>query len=251
MTENIELIEDITPVENAYVYDATDEQRVFIEIENDDFISQYTQVFQPFNETLPEYDHLREVYLSGDGGDQQLETASEVADNYFFETNCVNLEGIEGDLPDNWKSEIDLDERQAGIGRLLAVKVLKDSDQPKITKKRSFGASDQPTKNRVRLLSTFNKYEVETAINFKPKRPSDISKYNRLKSRIGLKEGKGFDNTKIKIPAQIAAKAAIAEELGYTSEGYRDGIVPLHHLALAVTDYFDRSIKTSKKKSNY
>lgn len=232
----------------AHVYDANAEQRVFVAVEEDDCISQYTQVYKPFNESLVEYDRLREVNLSGEGNEQELETASETATNYFFEENCIDVEGIEGEKPENFLTEIDdLDERQAGISRLLAVKVLKDSDAPKVIKKRSFG-SRPVSNNSIRLLSTFNGQEVETSIDFKPKRPSDISKYNRLKTRIGLKEGKGFDESKIKIPAQMAAKAAIAEEIGYTSEGYCAGVVPMHHLALALTAYFEKSIKTNQKK---
>ena len=46
----------------------------------------------------------------------------------------------------------------------------------------------------------------------------------------------------------MAAKAAIAEEMGYTSTGYRFDVVPMHHLALALTDYFERNIKTNQKK---
>ena len=223
--------------------------RAFLsKFEEDDCLVQYTQVYQPFNESLGEYDRLREVNLSGSGSDQQLETANDVADNYFFEANCVDVTGIEGEKTENWQSEVDLDERQAGIRRLLSVKVLKDSDAPKTIKKRSFGQSKTNSNNQVRLLSTFNKHEVETVIHFSQKRPSDISKYNRLKQRIGLKEGKGFDDSKIKIPAQIAAKAAIAKEMGYRSEGYRHEIVPMHHLALALTEYFEKSIKTNQKK---
>lgn len=242
----------------AFAYDATAEQRVLVVVEDDECVEKYTQVYQPFVEAMPEYDRLREVNLSGEGNDQELETASEVADDFFFEENCIDVEGIEGDKPENWKGEIDLDERQAGIRRLLAVKVVKESDVPKVARKRSFGAP-KVSNNRINLLSTFNGLEVETAIVFAQKLPSDVSKYNRLKARIGLKEGKGFDESKIKIPAQMAAKAEIARNLGrtvsspadyvgYTSEGYKDGIVPMHHLALALTAYFERSIKTNQKK---
>lgn len=242
-----------------FAYDATAKQRVLVVVEDDYSIEKYTQVYQPFNEALAEYDRLREVNLSGEGNDQELETASDTADNFFFEENCIDVEGIEGAKPENWKEVIDLDERQAGIRRLLAVKVRKDADVPKVARKRSFEVV-KTTNNRINLLSTFNGQEVETAIIFANKLPSDISKYNRLKARIGLKESKGFDDsTKIKIPAQMAAKAELARNLGrtnekdanykgYTSEGYKDGIVPMHHLALALTAYFERSIKTNQKK---
>lgn len=237
-----------------YVYDATAQQRVPVEIEGES----YVQVYDPFDDVLAEYDRLREVNLSDNGDEQELETASEIADDHFFEEKCVDIEDFGGEKTEGWKAEIELDERQAGVRHLLAVKIVKNSDEPKAHKKRTFGVK-RVSNNRITLLSKFNRKEVETVIIFAEKLPSDISQYNRLKARIGLKEGKGFDESKIKIPAQIVRKAEIAKNIGrtvsspadyigYSSEGYRNGIVPKHHLALAVTAYFDRTIKTNQKK---
>lgn len=226
------------------VYDAKASQSVLLEITEDDGKYQVTQIFEPFEDILAEYDRLREVNLITEGSEQIVETLSDAADEWFFDRKCIDIKGFDGERPEDWKSHIDLEEKREGIARLLRVKVLA-SDAPKILKSRSWGNS--VNNNRIPLLSSFNGKEVETAVTFKPKRPSDISKYNRLKSRIGLKEGKGFEQSGFKIPTQIEAKAAIAEEIGYTSENYQDDVVPMHHLATALTAYFDKSITSAGK----
>lgn len=226
------------------IYDAKAGQAVLLEISDDDGKYQITQIYDSFDDVLAEYDRLREVNLISEGNEQIVETLSDVADEWFFEQKCVDVQGFEGEKPADWKARIDIDEKREGISRLLRVKVL-SPDEPKTVKSRSWNGS--VNKNRIALLSSFNGKEVETAITFKPKRPSDISKYNRLKSRISLKEGKGFEQSGFKIPTQMAAKAAIAEEIGFTSENYQGDIVPIHHLATALTAYFDKSIKSAGK----
>lgn len=228
-------------------YDTQADQYVALEIEEGGQIYNVSYLVGAVNPFLAEYDRLREVSLVASGGDQVIETQSSTADEWLFDQIAKDVAGFEGEKPENWLELIDPAEKSHVVRRLLAVKPV-SADAPAVKAKRSWTAERSNTET-IRLLSFFDGQEVETAITLKRPRPSDVSKYNRIKARIALSEGKGLEDSAIKIPAQMAAKAEIGEEVCVNVSGYNGSHhPPLHHMALAVTMLFEKDIRSAQKK---
>lgn len=227
------------------LYDVAAEQRHAFIVEEDESQSTIVHICRPFNNLLEDYDRMREVTLQQEGKETEIETASIEADEWLFGEIIKGVEGYDGDLPEDFAKRIDIDEKQATIRQLLSVKVL-GGDGIKAEVKRTWG---QPNQGRtIKLLSYFNGEEVESEITFKAKDTGVIADYERVKGKVNLKEGKRLNDSKMKIPAQMVAKGKIFKNMVESTTGYANDIVPLHHQAMALSSYFEKTIKNAAKK---
>ncbi len=230
---------------DAPQYDADAPQSFTFEVEDEDSRYEITQVFKGLpDEALIAFDRLREVSLEGDGKQTtDVKTNSVEADEYLFDELCIEVKGYDGDTPENWKALIPHDEKQAGINKLLAFKIV-HSDKTKTVKQRSWGNSI--SSHTITLTCYFDSKILTTKCTFADKKPADIASYAVIRSRISLIE-KGLDESALKIPASMKKKADFFDKLGPRVEGY-DGRVPLHHKAAFVTAFFESVISSAEKK---
>lgn len=228
----------------ATVFDADAEQKYTLTIEDDEAKYELTQVYSGLpDEPLIEYDRLREVLLETNGNKSDLNTQSVEADEYLFNELCTDVLGFEGEKPEEWKSQIDYEEKKFGINKLLGVKIV-TSDQEKQVKPRQWGQKIQA--NVVVLKSRFNDEIVTAKAFFPEKTPADVAAYSVIKNRISLID-KDLEDSAIKIPASMKRKAAIFDRIKPRVEGYA-GRVPLHHKAAFVTGFFEPKISSAEKK---
>lgn len=233
------------PQNAPVLYDADASQSFTFEVEDQDSRYETTQVFKGLpDEALSNFDRLREVSLEGDGKrTTDVKTNSVQADEYLFDELCVEVKGYDGDTPENWKELIPHDEKEAGINKLLAFKIV-HSDKTKTFKQRSWGHS--LSSNTITLTCYFDSKILTTKCTFADKIPADIATYAAIRSRISLIE-KGLDESALKIPASMKKKAAFFDKLTVRAEGYA-GRIPLHHKAAFVTTFFESAISSAEKK---
>lgn len=234
---------DSAQTKEQEIYDPDAEQRFTFGIEGDDEKYVITQVYRGLpDEVLEEYDRLREVLLSAEGNKTDVNTDSMEADEYLFNELCTNVEGFEGDKPENWKELIPYDEKKAGINKLLAVKIV-SSEKEKQVKKREWGKS--VSSNTVEIKFYNNGKVASAKANFDRKTPGDIAAYAVIKSRLSLVD-KDLDDSAIKIPAQMKKKAKLFDKMNPQVEGEKR--TPLHHKAAFITGFFEPRISSTEKK---
>lgn len=234
-----------TSEETAILYDKNASQCVALDIENDEEKYEMTQVYSGLpDDVLIEYDRLREVFLESEGKTTDLNTDSVAADEYLFEKLCIDVEGFDGEKPEDWHELIDYDEKKYGINKLLGVKIV-SSNKEKQTKKRSWG--QQISLNTVELKARFDDKKIlSVKAHFDKKTPADIAAYGVIKNRVSLIE-RGLDESAIKIPASMKRKADLFDRIKPRTEGYV-GEPPLHHKAAFITGFFEPRISAAEKK---
>ncbi len=225
-------------------FNADAKQQFTFEVTDDDATYEITQVFSDLQDKiLEQFDKLREVSLETSGKVTDMQTNSVVADEYLFDELCIDVLGYDGEKPENWKEMIPYDEKKAGIGKLLAVKIVSD-DKEKVVTKRSW---DKPVlSGTVELKSYFSGELVKTKAFFERKTPADLAAYSVIKNRVSLLE-RGLDDSAIKIPASMKRKADLFDKMDPKTDGY-DGRVPLHHKAAFITGLFEPRISSTEKK---
>lgn len=227
------------------LYDADAPQKIALEIDDDEAKYEIVQHYRGLpDDVLVEYDRLREVVLETTGDTTDLNNNSTAADEYCFNELCVDVDGFEGEKPENWKEMIPYDEKKFGIGKLLGVKIV-SNDAEKQVKKRQWGTPSSA--NTVEIMARFNDTAILTLrAHFGSQTPADIAAYNVIKNRISLIE-RGLDQQSIKIPASIGRKAELFDKINPRVEGY-SGRVPIHHKAAFITGFFESKISSAEKK---
>jgi len=234
-----------TAEETIVLYDKEAAQRVALDIEDDDAKYEMTQIYSGLpDDVLTEYDRLREVFLESKGKNTDLNTDAVAADEYLFKELCTDVEGFDGEKPEDWHDEIDYDEKKFGIGKLLGVKII-SSDKEKQVKKRQWGQS--VSSNTVEIKARFDDRKIlSLKAHFDKKTPADVAAYGVIKNRVSLIE-RGLDDSAIKIPASMKRKADLFDRINPRVEGYV-GEPPLHHKAAFVTGFFEPRISSAEKK---
>lgn len=244
-------MKDTAQKTEVVLYDAKAQQFIKYEVTGDGAKYDMTQVFDPINanvnvdEAIFEYDRLREVLLEGGEKQTDIKTNTVEADNYLFDALCIDVQGFDGEKPENWQNEISLEEKQLFAKELLNFKILDEDPAKAATGKRQWGKS--LSKNTIELKCRFNNEIVICKATFADKRPGDVAMYSTMRSRVALVET-DLDESAIKIPGQIRRKSEFFNKLKPQVEGYVDDIVPVHHQAAFITAFFEPTISKTEKK---
>lgn len=215
------------------VYDADADQRIkFDTFDGDD---QIVFVFQPITDgryiEFAEKSRLKLV----DGGENLLSDNSTALVELWNDV-ITDVEGIEGEKPDNWRDEMDADrEKIPSITALLTVAAYTET-------KRSWGQRD----DSVITEAYFNNKPVSQKHFLRKKSLEDVRAYRKFqKIPVGGK-GKGLKAGDIIIPSYAGQKAALYDRMQTKeAEGYA-GRVPVWH-KIAVIDYIFSAGITQKK----
>lgn len=149
---------------------------------------------------------------------------------------CFDIEGIEGEKPQNWKEEIDESkEKIPSISDFLAVSAYTEAH-------RSWGQTDQS----VTTEAYFNNRITKQKHFLRKKTIDDIKAYRKFQ-RIPLgNRSKGLESSEIIFPSFAEDKAALYDRMRIkAAEGYANR-VPLWH-KVAVVDAVFASGLTQKK----
>jgi hypothetical protein len=171
------------------------------------------------------------------------------ADVLLWDELCIGVEGYgdpEESLPNNWKTLVDEEDKATAIQTLLACEAIRSTQAKQRAAFKPFGKKEQP--GVVRLRAYFNGREVELEHYFRPKDGAAVTAWKELSSRIWFGQGEHLGESDTQIPPQLEDKAALYDRMASGHKGY-SGRVPLHHKALAVSEFFGAET-LQKKKSN-
>ncbi|HQU84499.1 MAG TPA: hypothetical protein PKY59_15280 [Pyrinomonadaceae bacterium] len=242
-TENEKNAANTAAVATVLLFNPDEPMKFKLNIEDQDFSYEIIQVFSGLpDDVLLEYDRLREVFIESEGKNTNVKTNAIEANEYLFEALCIDVEGFDGEKPENWHEQIDYDEKEYGIKQLLAVKIL-SSQKEKPLGKRQWGKPIST--NAVEIAFYLNGEIVQRKAEFPKKTPAHISAYAAIKSNVGLVD-RGVDDSAMKVPASMKAKADLFDEMQPRVEGYTR--IPLHHKAAFVTGLFESRISAAGKK---
>ena len=239
------LEEVIDPTPEPTLYDATRKQKVEYKITDGGNEYHMKMMFAPLEgaeDVLAEFDRLRSVLIDQDGDNTDITTDGNDAVEYFFDEMCIDIDdGFGTEKSENWKADIPAGEKAAAVGKLLAVRT-KPFKGNRRKAPRNFAKA---ITNGADLIAYFDGEAVEPKITLNEGLTNE-SAYSEIKSKIRL-TADGLDDSKIKLPAQMKAKADLARKMSPVYEGYV-GEPPIHHLALAVTIHFEPNIEKIEKK---
>lgn len=237
----------VVEVNNAVVteelFNPDEPMNFVLNIEDEDFSYQITQVFSGLpDDILIEYDRLREVFIESEGKNTNVKTNAIEANEYLFKALCIDVEGFDGEKPENWHELIDYDEKEYGIKQLLAVKIL-SSQKEKPLGKRQWGKPI--SSNAVEIAFYWKDQIVKRKAHFPNKSTENIAAYAAIKSNVGLVD-RGVDDSAMKVPASMKAKADLFDQMQPKVSGYKR--IPMHHKAAFVTGLFESRITSAGKK---
>lgn len=228
--------------EAAVVFDKNQPQKMVFTPEDDE--NHYELEFQLAglsDEDLAEFDRLSFIKLESQGENQVFTSDDFDACSWFFDKNISLVGGFEGNLPENWRDEFDLQQRQSIVREFMTAYV-KGSEKTKFKKSFSFGKST--TAKKVTLIATFNGREIECGHTL----PENKSKFLRdfIKITQGLVSKKGKSGTYL--PETFRKLGRLYDEMGVAADNYAPDGVPLHHKALVLRETFSAQAEAQRKK---
>ena len=248
-SEDSALRQAIEKVKAIVPYNADAPQSLMFESEEeDDVITQHYAALD--DDVIAAHDELREVTLAQAGKKTSIKTASLAADCELFDKAAIGVDGYDEPLPENWKELYPVDEKQTGVRRLLAVKVVRIEDaERKGTKKRTWS---NPQKSiGYRLICFMNGVRTETehyVIPRSDKRFNDLFvEYDRIKNGVQLLEGDDLESSDMQIPSTMRAKAELYDKIMLSYKNYA-GRIPIHHRAAIVAAHFEGNSGLIAKK---
>lgn len=231
-------------------YDFDEGQSLVFTVEEDGETITITQNYDVIgDDQIAAHDALRKVTLATVGKQTSIKTASLVADADLFDKTIKSIDGYDEPLPENFRELYPSDEKQTGVRRLLAVKVVRVTDKSAKKTKRSWSNQQQTAEYKV--LFYYNNAKAEALVRIKAAKDAELlTEYDRIKNGIDLADSEDLDNNDLQIPSTIAAKGELFERIFVSQSGYASRI-PLNHRAALVTAHFEGNASfTAKKSSN-
>lgn len=236
MTENFE-DENVSTLpereeKKVVVYDADAQQRFSFVVDGDD---ETTHIFNPISdERYFEFDQNSRIKLIDDG--ESIITDNSAALVNLFDDAIVDVEGIEGEKPADWKAEIDADkEKIPSISAYLAVAAFSNN-------KRSWGQTD----STVLTEAYFNNKTAQQTHFLRKKTVDDVRDFRRFQKIPLATKRKGLKSSELSMPSNGERKAELYDRMQTKpAEGYV-GRVPAWH-KIAVIDFLFSSSLTQKK----
>lgn len=148
------------------------------------------------------------------------------------------------ELPDGWRDQVPDGDKEEAVKLLLAAEIVA-APPPKKAAFRAFGAR-RGASGGIALRCYFDGYQLTTRHFLREATAEDNAQWKALSSGLRLKAGRRIGEGATEIPAQMAAKAKLYDQMVTSYTGYA-GHPPLHHKALVVSHHFGRVAQVLEK----
>lgn len=224
-------------------YDATARQRVGLRVQTDAGLQSVAFVFdpqpqgRPFDKLLAEYARRFDAVPKTETAEEEAEAralAQVDASAWLFSQVMVDVEGMGDERPANWQDHFTPQEKHVAIlnGVLYAVTLPHTGPQGV----RVSWAALAGAVMRLRVL--FDGHDIETRHTLKKADNAILREFGALlekTQRDATSTGLMFD------------LAALYDRLKLTAHGYKGGIIPPHHRALAVLNHLTTQASVTRK----
>ena len=231
MSENIEQSAAQTaPATN--LYDAQAEQKYTFTADED---LEITHIYKPLSdERFFEFDRNSRLKLVDDGTNVISDNAKALGD--LFDDQIIDVLGFEGEKPENWKAELDIDrDKIPSVSFLLTVSAFSEA-------KRGWGQAEG-----VSTEAWFNGKVTRQKHFLRKKTAEDVRDFRKFQKIPIASKAKGLVSGETVIPSNAKGKADLYDRMmSQPATGYAGSIVPAWHKA-AVIDHLFSSGLTAKK----
>lgn len=224
-------------------YDASAKQRIPVMLPLGDEQIEITLIFDP-NANLRNFDHHLKEYARRASAQRDADTDADLvlareesltdAAIYLFDTCIVDLDGIgeEGEeKPADWRNIFSPQEKKTVVER--AILHVYPVDSGKKGARPSWKSHAEFTNSTIRLRAIFDGYEIET---------------KHILRKADVKTLRDFTTEWTKAAGGPSAEvAAFYQKLKVEASGYKDGIVPLHHMAAVVAAHLFKQARVLRK----
>jgi len=193
------------------------------------------------DELLAEFDRLSLVKLESCGENQVFTSNDLDACSWVFETYVEMTGGFEGELPENWRDEFDLLERQSIVREFMTAYV-KGSEKTKFKKQFTFGKS-HATKS-VTLIVNFNGREMECPHVLPENKDKFLKRFIEITQGLVSKKGKSGTY----LPETYKRLGVLYDEMKVEAKTYAPDGIPLNHKALVLRESFSSQAEAQRKK---
>lgn len=233
-------------------FDAAAQQVIFIKLELEGESFTVGHVFAPYDnlDRMVEYfKRLKSVLLPSEiKGGVASEDDTLMANGWLWEKLAVGMLG-RGDsdeqLPDDWQTFIEDDERDYAINQLLGAQIIPTTA---VSGEGRLAWGRKPTHVAVPMLVRFNSYQVRVTHHLKKYNASQLSIYKRLVSRREHVPGDTLNKAETVLPSAAREIFDLYLEMRESVEGYKDDVVPLPHALLALRHVFSTGMESEVKK---
>jgi hypothetical protein len=166
-----------------------------------------------------------------DNGENADTSGSIVAQVALFDDVISDIKGIPGEMPENWKAQLDPDEFKVPIiVRFLAA--------PAYLEPMEWGKTDRA----VILEAWFNRQKIITRHFLRKKTIDDVKAYRKLQKIPIGNRGKGLEGGEIAMQGYAAKKGELYDRMKTKEASGYAGRVPLWHKAAVIDAEFSAGI---------
>jgi hypothetical protein len=233
-------------------FDANAPQTIFIKVEIDGVSFTVGHIFDPYNnlDRMVEYfKRLKSVLLPSEiKGGVASEDDTVTANSWLWEKLAVGMVGrgdSDDELPEDWKQEIENDERDYAINQLLGAQIIPVAT---VSAEGRLAWGRKVTHIAVPMLVRFGSYQVRVTHHLKKYSASQLTLYKRLASRREHVPGDTINKAETQLPSAARELYDLYLDMRESVEGYSGGLVPLSHALLALRHVFSTGMESEVKK---